>query len=63
MEIENKSKDTFPNYQKIREMSKRMDCTISEADFNTSRPNPYRIDYAASDIHRYLTLKRKGLSL
>ena len=49
---------TYPDYRKIRELSHRMDCTITEADFNTSRPNPYRIDYAASDINRYL--KRGG---
>ena len=54
METENKTKFKEPDYERIRELSHRIDCTITEADFNTSRPNPYRIDYTASDIHRYL---------
>ena len=54
METENETKIVVPDYRKIRELSHRMNCTITEADFNTSHPNPYRIDYTASDIHRYL---------
>ena len=52
--MENKTKFKEPDYKRIRELSHLMDCTITEADFNTSHPNPYRIDYTASDIHRYL---------
>ena len=52
--MENKTKFKELDYEKIQELSHRIDCTITEADFNTSHPNPYRIDYAASDIHRYL---------
>lgn len=56
--MENKTKFKEPDYKRIRELSHRIDCTITEADFDTSKPNPYRIDYIASDIHRYL--KRGG---
>lgn len=52
--MENKTKFKELDYKKIRELSHRIDCTITEADFNTSHPNPYRVDYTASDIHRYL---------
>lgn len=41
-------------------MGKRIDCTITEADFNTSRPNPYRIDYTVADISRYMTRVKSG---
>ena len=54
MKTANETKTVVPDYEKIRELSHRMDCTITEADFNTNHPNPYRIDYIASDIHRYL---------
>lgn len=53
MKTENETKIVVPDYKKIQEMSHRMDCTITEADFNTNHPNPHRIDYTASDIHRY----------
>ena len=54
MKIENETKITYPDYKSIRELSHCIDCTITQADFNTSSPNPYRIDYITSDIHRYL---------
>ena len=54
MNTEKKTEFKEPDYKRIRELSHRIDCTIIEADFNTNRPNPYRIDYTASDIHRYL---------
>lgn len=54
MKRESKTKFKEPDYKAIRELSHRIDCTITEADFNTNHPNPYRIDYTASDIHRYL---------
>lgn len=57
--MENKTKITQPDYKAIRELSHRIDCTITEADFNTSHPNPYRIDYMLSDIHRYLKYTNK----
>ena len=59
MKIENKTKFKEPDYKRIRELSHRMDCTITEADFNTKHPNPYRVAYAASDIHRYLKYAQK----
>ena len=54
MKIENETKITYPDYKSIRELSHCIDCTITQADFNASNPNPYRIDYLAGDIHRYL---------
>jgi hypothetical protein len=54
MKVENESKIVAPNYQKIRELSHRIDCTVVEADFSTSYPNQCRIAYLASDINRYL---------
>ena len=50
-----------PDYKLIREESRRIDCTISEADFYTSRPNPNRIAVAAGDINRYLNLKENQI--
>ena len=52
--MENKTRNTQPDYEAIRRLSRRVDCTVTEADFNTNYPNPRRIDSAASDIHRYL---------
>lgn len=42
------------DYRFVRNLSHRVDCTITEADFNTRHPNPYRIDCALRDIRRYL---------
>lgn len=52
--MENEIKFKEPDYKRIRELSHRIDCTVTQADFDTSHPNPYRIDYIVSDIHRYL---------
>ena len=46
------------DYKAVQKRSKHMDCTITEADFNTAHPNTNRIAYAVSDINRYL--KHKG---
>lgn len=54
MKTENETKFRQLDYKTIRELSHRIDCTITEADFDTSKPNPYRIDYITSDINRYL---------
>ena len=54
MKTENETKFRQPDYKAICKLSHLIDCSITEADFNTSHPNPYRIDYTASDIHRYL---------
>lgn len=59
MKKENETIFKEPDYKTIRELSHRIDCTITEADFNTCHPNPYRIDYTASDIHRYLKYAHK----
>ena len=60
MKIANEIKNTYPDYKRIRELSYRMDCTITQEDFNTSIPNPYRIDYLISDMRRYLKYKTRG---
>ena len=52
MKMEAKIKQ--PDYKATRERSRHMDCTITEADFNTAHPNTNRIAYAVSDINRYL---------
>lgn len=57
MKIEDEKKITYTDYKAVRELSHCMDCTITQADFNTSSPNPYRIDYLISDIYRYLKYK------
>ena len=49
----------YPDYNKIREESHRIDCTIVKDDFNTNHPNPNRIDAYAYDIGRYLNYKNK----
>ena len=54
MKNERKINYMFIDYGEINKLSHRIDCTITEADFNTNCPNPYRIDCAAGDIHRFL---------
>ena len=43
----------------IQKISQRIDHTVTEADFDTYRPNPRRVDSIASDIHRYLNVEVK----
>lgn len=59
MKIENKANLKKLDYKAIQKLSHRIDCTITEADFDTSRPNLHRVDYMASDIYRYT--KRGGV--
>lgn len=54
MERKHNTMARTPNYKAIQFLSQCMDCTITQADFDTSKPNPHRISYVASDIHRYL---------
>lgn len=61
MEIKNKERKTTIDYKAIRELSHCMDCMITEEDFNTEYPNSCRINYVASDIHRYF--KYKGINM
>lgn len=61
--MENKTKFKEPDYKTIRELSHRIDCTITAADFNTNHPNTCRIDYMISDIHRYLKYAERGVTL
>lgn len=60
MNTQKKQSRGYVDYKAIREMGKRVDCTVTEADFGTSRPNPYRISYAVSDIVRYKARLRNG---
>ena len=53
MKTKNKTQNTYPDYKTIRIKAQCIDCTITEADFNTDHPNPYRIDYIVSDINRH----------
>lgn len=59
MKNNKKNNDVAVDYKKINELSHRIDCTITEADFNMNHPNPNRIDYAVSDIHRFLINKER----
>ena len=54
------TKNTYPDYKKIREEGRRIDCTITWADFSTHYHNSNRIAYTASDINRYLRYKNGG---
>lgn len=54
-------KNTCKDYGYTKEELCRIDCTITLADFDTSHPNPRRIDCVAGDINRYLTRKLKAL--
>ena len=48
-----KESTTHTDYKAIQEAGKHIDCSVSEADFNTNHPNPYRIYRIISDIWRY----------
>ena len=61
MTTQKKQNNIYIDYKAIREMGKRIDCTITEADFNTSHPNPYRIDNTVADINRYKTRVKIGV--
>lgn len=60
MNTQKKQNNTYIDYKTIREIGKRIDCTIVEVDFNTNHPNPYRIDYTVADIDRYKTRTKIG---
>ena len=51
--MENKIKFKEPDYKKIRELSHRIDCTVTQADFDTQYPNPLRIHCMMGDIYRH----------
>lgn len=57
-QIEKKGKGRYIDYKAIQDLGLHIDCTVSLADFDTSKPNPYRISYTASDIGRYNTNAR-----
>ena len=52
-------KITYPDYKEIRENSDGANCVLSEADFDTGKPNPYRVSKTASEINEYLKHRRK----
>lgn len=54
MKTKNEIKLTYSDYKTNREISHRIDCRITGADFITTHPNIHRIDNMMSDIHRYL---------
>lgn len=58
--MKNEKKITYLDYKTIQEKSYCIDCTIDEADFDTNRPNPRRIDTIVGDIKRYLKRKTGG---
>ena len=58
--MKDEAKITHPNYKAINEMSKRIDGTITEADFSTEYPNSNRIAHVVGDINRYLKYKNGG---
>lgn len=60
MTTQKKQNNTYIDYKAIREMGKRIDCTIMEADFDTRHPNPYRIDSTVADIYRYKARVKSG---
>ena len=49
-----RNKTTYWNYKEIQKESHRIDCTITEEDFNTNRPNSCRINALISDMNRHL---------
>ena len=57
----NEREFTYPDYKKIQEESRRIDCTIVADDFNTNYPNPGRVASTAGDINRYLRYKDSGV--
>lgn len=59
MDIQMKQNKVYIDYKTIRELGKRIDCTITEADFNTSLPNPYRISHTVGDISRWIVGARR----
>lgn len=54
MKTQNRTKSTYPDYKAIQKLSTRIDHTINEEDFYTSKPNLKRINYIVSDINRHL---------
>lgn len=57
--MKDKTKIGAPDYKRIRELSRCIDCTITDLDFNTNFPNSCRLNYIANDIHRYLKRTNK----
>ena len=55
--MKNKTKSTYPDYKAIRAEARKIDCTITEADFYTNHPNRCRINSIISDINRHLKYK------
>lgn len=41
------------DYKAIKENAHKIDCSVRISDFDTSHPNPYRLDYITSDMRRY----------
>lgn len=51
--------NTYKNSITTQDEFNRINCIVVANDFDTSRPNPYRIGRTASEINEYLKYKRK----
>ena len=54
------TKHTYLDYKTIQQESHCVDCTISEADFYTNRPNLYRINAIVCDLNKHLKITTGG---
>ena len=57
--IVDKKRGTFVGGFITPEEFPRVSHMVTEADFDTESPNPYRIERIASEIREYLNYKRK----
>jgi hypothetical protein len=57
MKIEKEMMTTEIDYKAIKENAHKIDCSVRISDFDTSHPNPYRLDYITSDMRRYWNYK------
>ena len=53
-----KPRQTYDDYQSILDESSCIDHTITLSDFDTLKPNPYRIAHIAGDINRHNKSKK-----
>ena len=54
-----KSGQTYKDYQSIMDEFSCIDHTITLSDFDTLKPNPYRIAHIAGDINRHNKGKKR----
>lgn len=67
LKMKPKIKLVYPKFEDIKDDFCRIDCTITLEDFNTSTPNPRRVDATEEDIGRYLSWRenwaKEGVTL